>query len=254
MKYIALITGASSGIGREFARQIAAAYSSLDELWLPARNISALEKLQRELPGISLRLLPMDLSDTEALERLEALLKKERPLIRLLVNSAGWGKNGPVEEQDWRDACRMLDVNCRALTAVTMICLPFLKRGSRIIQMASGSAFLPQPGFAVYGAGKACVLSFDRALGTELKNRGITVTSVCPGPVDTDFFRRGGITLSPWKKPFLARPERVVRKALFDGEAGKNLSLYGCPIKLLHLAAKVLPQGMLVEICGKLFL
>ena len=156
MKYIALITGASSGIGREFVRQIAGAYPSLEEIWILARNVSAMKSLQKELPQISLRMLPMDLTDTKSLEELETILKRERPCIRLLVNSAGCGKSGPVAEQDWKDACRMLDVNCRALTAVTMICLPCLKQGSRVIQVDSGSAFLPQPGFAVYAAGKPC--------------------------------------------------------------------------------------------------
>ena len=254
MKYIALITGASSGIGREFVRQIAAAYPSLQELWLLARNVPAMENLQKACPGIHFCILAMDLTDTKVLEELELLLKREKPCIRLLVNSAGCGKNGLVAEQDWRDACRMLDVNCKDLTAVTMICLPYLRRGSRVIQIDSGAAFLPQPGFAVYAAGKAYVLSFDRALGAELKAAGITVTSVCPGPVDTDFFQRGGITLNPWKRVALARPEQVVRKALFDAEAGRELSIYGCSVKLLRLAAKVLPHRVLVGICKRLLL
>ena len=147
----------------------------------------------------------------------------------------------------------MLDVNCRALTAVTMLCLPYLKKRSRIIQIDSGSAFLPQPGFAVYAASKAYVLSFDQALGAELKDRGITVTSVCPGPVDTEFFQTGGIALSPLKKIFLAKPQKVVRKALFDAEAGKDLSL-GRSMKLLRLLGSVLPQKLILEVMRKLFL
>lgn len=253
MKCIAVITGASSGIGREFARQIAAAYPSLSEIWVLARRLTALHELEAELPGKKVRTLPLDLTEDTALETLEALLKKERPCIRILVNSAGCGKSGPVESQDWKDASRMLDVNCRALTAVTMLCLPYLKKGSRVIQIDSGSAFLPQPGFAVYAASKAYVLSFDQALGAELKGRGITVTSVCPGPVDTEFFQTGGITLSPLKKIFLARPQRVVRKALFDAEAGKGLSL-GWSMKLLRLLGSVLPQKLILEVMRKLFL
>lgn len=253
MKCIAVITGASSGIGREFARQIAAAYPSLSEIWVLARRLTALRELEAELPGKKVRILPLDLTEDTALETLEALLKKERPCIRILVNSAGCGKSGPVESQDWKDASRMLDVNCRALTAVTMLCLPYLKKRSRIIQIDSGSAFLPQPGFAVYAASKAYVLSFDQALGAELKDRGITVTSVCPGPVDTEFFQTGGIALSPLKKIFLAKPQKVVRKALFDAEAGKDLSL-GRSMKLLRLLGSVLPQKLILEVMRKLFL
>lgn len=254
MKHIALITGASSGIGREFARQISAAYPSLDEIWVLARSVPRLQKLEEELHGRRLKILPLDLSRDTELKALEKTLKEERPCIRILVNSAGCGKSGLIEEQHWADAVRMLDVNCRALTAVTMICLPYLKKGSRIIQAASGSAFLPQPGFAVYAASKAYVLSFDQALGAELKNRGIPVTSVCPGPVDTEFFRNGGITLSPWKRLFLAKPEKVVKKALFDAEAGKDLSIYGCSVRLVRLAAKLLPRKLLLGIMRRIFM
>lgn len=254
MKYIALVTGASSGMGREFVRQIAAGYPSLDEIWVLARRLPALQELKEELPLKQLKLLPLDLSKKEDLEELEEALKKERPLIRLLVNSAGCGRGGVIADQNWKDACQMLDVNCRALTAVTMICLPYLRKGSRILQMDSGSAFLPQPGFAIYAASKSYVLSFDQALGAELKDKGITVTSICPGPVDTEFFHTGGITLSPWKRMFLAKPEKVVRKALFDGEAGKSLSIYGCSIKIVHVLGKLLPHKLLVKLMAKLFL
>lgn len=254
MKYIALVTGASSGMGREFVRQIAAGYPSLDEIWVLARRLSALQELKEELPLKQLKLLPLDLSKKEDLEELEEALKKERPLIRLLVNSAGCGRGGVIADQSWKDACQMLDVNCRALTAVTMICLPYLRKGSRILQMDSGSAFLPQPGFAIYAASKSYVLSFDQALGAELKDKGITVTSICPGPVDTEFFHTGGITLSPWKRMFLAKPEKVVRKALFDGEARRSLSIYGCSIKIVHILGKLLPHKLLVKLMAKLFL
>ena len=254
MKYIALVTGASSGMGREFVRQIAAGYPSLDEIWVLARRLPALQELKEELPLKQLKLLPLDLSKKEDLEELEEALKKERPLIRLLVNSAGCGRGGVIADQSWKDACQMLDVNCRALTAVTMICLPYLRKGSRILQMDSGSAFLPQPGFAIYAASKSYVLSFDQALGAELKEKGITVTSICPGPVDTEFFHTGGITLSPWKRMFLAKPEKVVRKALFDGEARRSLSIYGCSIKIVHILGKLLPHKLLVKLMTKLFL
>ena len=254
MKYIAIITGASSGMGREFARQLAAAYPSLSEIWVLARRLPALKELEAELPSKRIRSFSLDLTKESHLQELEALLRRERPCIRLLVNSAGCGHGGPVAAQNWKDACSVLDVNCRALTAVTMICLPYLRRGSRIIQMDSGSAFLPQPGFAIYAASKSYVLSFDRALGAELGDRQITVTSVCPGPVDTEFFQTGGITLSPLKRMFLAKPERVVKKALFDAEAGKELSIYGCSIRLVRLAARVLPQRLVLAVMRRLFL
>ncbi len=254
MKYIALVTGASSGIGREFVRQIASGYPSLEEIWVLARREQALLELKEELSGKQLKILSLDLSQDTDLEKLELLLKREHPCIRLLVNSAGCGKSGLIEDQDWKDACRMLDVNCRALTVVTMLCLPYLRKRSRIIQVDSGAAFLPQPGFAIYAASKSYVFSFDQALGRELKSRGISVTSVCPGPVDTEFFHTGEIVLNFWKKIFLAKPKKVVRKALFDAEAGRSLSIYGSYIRIVRLIAKLFPQKFLLWIMGRIFL
>lgn len=253
MKHIAVITGASSGIGKEFVLQIAGSYHSLDEIWLIARREQELRKIAESIPYAAFRILPLDLAQKESFSFLEQLLQQEKPCIRVLVNSAGLGKNGLIQNQSWQDGSSMLDVNCRALTAVTQICLPYLKKGSRIIQVDSGSAFLPQPGFAIYAASKSYVLSFSQALREELRRRQITVTAVCPGPVDTEFFRTGGIRLNPFKKRFLVKPEKVVRKALFDAETGKSLSICSFSIHLVRLAGKVLPQGMVVRIVGWLF-
>ena len=219
---IAIVTGASSGMGREFVRQIAESYRSISEIWVIARREQALLTLQEELKDkTTIRTLPMDLAEKDACAELAALLKKEKPVLRILVNSAGLGHAGKLETQDVDQILNMIDVNCRALTAVTMTCLPYFRKGSRILQMDSGSAFLPQPGFAAYAASKAYVLSLSRALKEELRSRQISVTAVCPGPVKTDFFATGGIKLNPVKRLFLIKPERVVRKALFDAERAR---------------------------------
>ena len=124
-------------------------------------------------------------------------METEKPDIRMLVNAAGFGKSGNAEDIRRKEAgcqSRMIDLNCRALTEMTFVCLPYMSAGSRILNIASAAAFCPQPGFAVYAATKAYVLSFSRALGEEVKNRRIYVTAVCPGPVDTEFFRNSGQT------------------------------------------------------------
>lgn len=174
-------------------------------------------------------------------------------MIRILVNSAGLGHAGKLETQDVDQILNMIDVNCRALTAVTMTCLPYFRKGSRIIQLDSGSAFLPQPGFAAYAASKAYVLSLSRALKEELRSRQISVTAVCPGPVKTDFFATGGIKLNPVKRLFLIKPERVVRKALFDAEKGKAVSVCGGSMKLVRAASGVLPPGVMTRLSAMLF-
>ncbi|MCI8994500.1 MAG: SDR family NAD(P)-dependent oxidoreductase [Lachnospiraceae bacterium] len=258
--YLAVVTGASSGMGREFVRQIWQSYKSLDEIWLIARREDALRELCEELEGsphrhkgnwgipeirkTKLRSFPLDLTQKTDLNRFRESLKACAPHIRLLVNGAGVGFYGKAQELSVEDQLSMIDLNCRALTQVTLDCLPYLARGSRILQIASGSAFCPQARFAVYAAGKAYVVSFSRALARELKERKITVTSVCPGPVDTEFFAHGGIRLPFWKRPFLADCKRVVRKALFDAESGKQLSVYGLPMKLVYWGRILFCRGV----------
>lgn len=250
---IAIVTGASSGIGREFVSQIAKSYRSIPEIWVIARREQELLALKDALPDTRIRTLPLDLSDPAAFEELRRLLDSEKPVIRILVNSAGLGRAGKVEKQELSDVLPMIDVNCRALTALTMLCLPYFRKGSRIIEVDSGSAFLPQPGFAIYAASKAYVLSFSRALKEELRERQVSVTAVCPGPVKTAFFETGEIALNPVKRLFLIRPEKVVRKALFDAEKGKAVSVCGGSMKLVRAAAGVLPQGLMTRLSAMLF-
>lgn len=110
---------------------------------------------------------------------------------------------------------------------------------------------LPQPGFATYAASKAYVLSFSRALGQELKKRKISVTAVCPGPVDTEFFQAAGSPVHPSKKRFMAKPKDVVKKALRDAESKKPVSVYGIPMKLVHLAGKILPTRVVLAVMDR---
>ena len=199
---IAVVTGASSGIGREFVKQMGHFYRNLDEIWVIARRGHRLQELN-QLSMVPIRILEGDLLREEVYEKLEKLLREEAPDIRMLVNGAGFGKSGTVEdilEEDKALQTEMITLNCTALSRITFCCLPCLSRGSRIIQMASAAAFSPQPSFAVYAATKAYVLSFSRSLGAELKRRGIYVTAVCPGPVDTEFFRVSGELDNPLKK------------------------------------------------------
>lgn len=141
----------------------------------------------------------------------------------------------------------MVDVNCRSLTRMTLLCLPFLRAGSRIVNLASASAFCPQPYFSVYAATKSYVLSFSRSLREELRKKGIVVTAVCPGPVDTEFFEFSGKPQNILKKLTMAKADRVVHQALKDSRAGKSVSVYGIPMKLTYLGTKLLPHGFLVR-------
>ena len=162
-----IITGASSGIGQEFARQLDAFFSDMDEIWLIARREERLETLSRELRTMC-RIISMDLTKANEMELFGELLKKRRPCLRVLVNSAGFGLMGAVETLSLQEQTEMIRLNCTALTEMTYRCLPYMKKNSRIVQMASSAAFLPQKNFAVYAATKAYVLSFSQALREEL--------------------------------------------------------------------------------------
>ncbi len=252
MKNIAVVTGASSGMGREFVLQIAGKYKKLDEIWVIARNAERLWQLQGEA-ALPVRVIAMDLTIPDNSKKLMALFATEIPRIRILVNSAGCGRIGNFFGSSYEGNLEMIDLNCRALTSVTYACLPYMPAKSRILNLASSASFAPQPGFAVYAASKAYVLSFSRALREELKEREITVTAVCPGPVDTEFFLSAGDNrkMSAVKKFAMAKPEPVVKKALADAAQRKELSVYGLSMKGSLLASKVIPHRILVPLMDR---
>lgn len=246
---IIIITGASSGLGREFAIQMDVAFRNIDEFWLVARR----EDKLRETAGLlshKTRLFPMDITDSAQLDILEDTAIEQNAAVRILVNCAGFGLLGDFGSQDMEAVSGMIRLNCMALTELTHRMLPYMRRNSRILQLASCAAFLPQPDFAVYAASKSYVLSFARALRRELKALDICVTAVCPGPVDTPFFdiaEQGGTTLAV-KKLVLVNPERVVEQALRDSYRRRELSVCSLPIKGMHLLSKVLPQRMILDV------
>lgn len=250
---IAVVTGASSGMGREFVYQIAVRYSWLDEIWVIARNRRALQVLKAELPDVKIRILALDITKTGCIHELEALLENEKPYIKLLVNAAGVGTQKSIASSSVEELSVMTELNDTALTRVTKVCLPYCAKKSRIFCIASAAAFVPQPGFAVYAASKAYVLYFARALQREVKKEEITVTAVCPGPVNTAFLEKmGGQERMPgYKKLFIAKPGAVVKKALKDGSKGKELSVYGISMKALRLMCKILPHGIVMDFIQK---
>lgn len=252
-KNIVIITGASSGIGMEFALQIDAHLRKTDEIWLIARNRQKLKTLAGGLRN-NTRVLAMDITVDAQIDRLRDMLREERCRIRMLVNSAGYGMIGDVAELKLQEQTGMVRLNCEALTAVTRCCLPFMSRGARILQMASSASFVAQPGFAVYAATKSYVLSFSRSLREELKEKSIWVTAVCPGPVETEFFdiaEKYGSTLAV-KKLTLVSPQRVVKEALLDSHDRRALSVCSLPIKAFGILSKTVPHGWILQVMNLL--
>lgn len=246
---IAVVTGASSGMGKYFSLMIPDYFKDIDEIWLIARREERLTDLAK-YTHISAKIFVGDLLESEVFLKLESELKNSKANVKLLVNSAGFGKNGtfmnilkgkPLMQKD------MVSLNCASLTQMCEVVLPYMKKGGRIINVASGAAFCPQPKFAVYAATKSFVLSFSRALNEELKSRNISVTAVCPGPVDTEFFNTAGNITSPLKKLMIAKPEKVVKKALKDSIKKKELSVYGLSMKVSRIGSKILPTKLLMK-------
>jgi len=250
---IAVVTGASSGIGREFVKQTAFA-EPVDEIWCIARRTDRLDQLKKEVSS-KVRPISLDLLKKDSIAAFKELLEQEKPDITLLVNAAGFGKYGGYNDLTELEIDNMIDLNCRALIHLTYACLPYMKAGGRVIMMGSSSAFQPLPEFILYASTKVFVVNFSRALNVELKKQGITVTTVCPGYVRTEFFAVAQDTKNPTTcqnfKP-LYEPEDVIKKALRDSKKGKDMSVLGIHVKLLRLMSKLLPNRLVMKIWMKI--
>ncbi len=244
---IAVITGASSGMGREFALQLTAG-ERFDEIWIVARREDRLKALADEL-SVKTRILSLDLQKKESFDEYRDLLAKEQPEVAVLVNASGYGRFGLSEDFPVEDYFDMIDLNDKALVAMTMLSLPYMARGSQIIQLGSLSSFQPVPYVNVYAASKAFVLSFSRGLAAELEPRGITVTAVCPGWVKTEFFEHamrenGAVTYFN----VMSEAHDVVAKAIKDARKGKQVSVYDWRVRLQVLAVKLFPHSLVMNI------
>lgn len=254
---IAIITGASSGMGKEFATQLATILTKTDEIWLLAKRKQPLERLAFQLTkeielkrckekshksrDIKIRTISVDIADEKKLAHFAEVLMIRNPAISVLVNCAGIGIYGAFEKQSRDEVTQTVRLNVLGLTQLTKYCLPYMRKGSKIIQMASASAFCSQANFSVYAASKSYVYSFSKALGKELRSKGISVTVVCPGPVNTPFlshaYGRYG-KMNCLKKLTMSRADRVVHKALIDSKMKKSVSIYGIPMKIVYLFSK----------------
>ena len=184
-KRIGIVTGASSGLGCAFAKELDR-MQVCDELWLVARSADALEGVAAAL-STPARAMPADLTDVASIQEMAEALDTEQPRVTYLVNAAGFGKFGSWDTVSDADANAMVDLNCRALVDMTRTVLPHMERGGRIIQVASAAAFAPLPHLNVYAATKAFVLRYTRALRWELHGTGIIATALCPTWVKTGF-------------------------------------------------------------------
>lgn len=256
MKNIAVITGASSGMGKEFAVQVALKYD-FDEIWIIARRQEKLEQLAKEINESKhfevVKPVALDIGSRDGVTKLEDLLKSEHEKltkvesgiqIGLLINNAGFGTYGPFEETSVNAEMDMVELNCTALTGICGIALSFLHKGSVIINTSSLAAFMPLGNFAVYAATKAYVLSFSTALAAELKDKGIKVHALCPGSVSTEFANVASNGARPEVKGGIP-PQKVVAQCLDRAFKGKTKSLYRLKWKCLAFMSHLV-SGKLV--------
>ncbi len=244
MKRIAVITGASAGLGAEFAVQYAsraAEQNSCDELWLIARRRTALERVKTEINTsiggavLAVRTIALDIAGKAGVASFEQLLAEEKssqPIqVVMLINNAGFGIYGAFRESDTASQLDMIEVNCTALTGFCAAALPFMQQGGCIINTASMAAFLPVGKFAVYAATKAYVLNFSLALRNELKKDGITVIALCPGQIDTEFAKRA--VNSPQAAMSGAKnPKKIAAHCLSCAEKKKAVAIWGLSWKI----------------------
>ena len=246
---IAIVTGASSGMGKEFVYQLSN-YVQVDEIWVIARRLDALQALQADVK-VPVRPIALDLCKEESFESYRLLLEETKPNVKLLVNAAGFGKFGSFDKIPLHEDCRMLDLNCKALVVMTRLTLPYMEKGSHILQLDSLSAFQPVPYITTYGATKAFVLSYSRAINRELKPRGIRMMSMNPGWVKTEFFdhafQTNGNQVQYFDRLYEARD--VVATGLKDlYKTKKDVSVHGLPVKAQVLLVKLLPHKLVMSI------
>ena len=250
MKNIAIVTGASSGIGKQFFNSVLDRADGIDEIWVVARGEEKLKELA-SLTEIPVRVFALDLSKVESAQVVKAALEEEESSIKYLICASGFGRFQAVEEDDLATLENMVDLNCRSIVSMTKICTPYMQKGGVMILIASISAFQPVPYITTYAATKSFVLSYGRALNRELrKSRGARVLCVCPFWTKTAFFDRA-TTENPVVKKYavMYEPTQIVARTWKDlKRKNRDVSVCGAYSKGQALLVKLLPHKWVMNI------
>jgi len=245
MKRIAIITGASSGMGKDFAKELD--NKNLDQIWIIARRKKLLDKLSSELKTES-KIFDIDITDFENNKTIEKELKTGKYEIKYLINNAGFGLMGDFLNLNLEQQLNMINLNISALVQITHFSIKYMAENSEIIQLASTAGFLPIKNFAIYAASKAFVVNFSNAIALELKPRKINVIAICPGPVKTEFFDTATNGKQP---PFAYKSIDVVKKALKDSKKGKLNSIYGLIMNIAMIFSHFTPRKIKAVVAAK---
>ena len=246
-KNIAIITGASSGFGKEFVKLLVPD-ENLDEIFVLSRNEQKLEALKTEY-GDKIKPYIIDLSVFENIKRFGEYLKTQNANIKILINNAGFAKFCSYDDISIEESINMIDLNISGVVAMGLTCIPYMSEGSHILNIASQAAFQPVPYQNIYSATKSFVKNYSQALNIELKDRGIKVTAVCPGWMKTNLYERGCIGAKKATKRFMGMvsPEAAAKKALKDAYNNKDVSIYGLHVKICTILSKFLPEKIIMK-------
>lgn len=242
MARVAIVTGATGGIGEKFIHRISA-MDDIEEVWAIGRNREKLDRLKEEHSNV--RVIEADIGNG-GMKVINDLIREEDPDIRMLVNNAGVAYMGDFSKMTCDQVVSFCKVNCSAPSELMLICLPFMHEGSRILNISSASSFQPNPYLSVYSASKAYLKNLSRALNHELRERKITVTSVCPYWVDTGMLPRE----KDGKKinyPGMVGADLVVDKALKDSSKGKDMSVPGFFAQYFRIYSKITPTSIVMR-------
>ena len=247
---LAIITGASSGIGAEFARALCR--EGVDEFWFVARRKEKMEALGQSL-GVKYKVITADLGDKSGIAYLRAALELEKPEVDYLINCAGFGNFGSFDQLPEQQIEQMIDVNVKSTVLITHMTVPYMKRGSRIVTMGSGSCFTPLPYFNIYSSGKVFVLHYTKSLNYELKKYGIRATCFCPGWVETEFLGKACANTDVTHPRESAMKPMLNCKKVVDGcmkavKRGQTMYVTGWYTKLQHLLFKLVPDPILTKL------
>ncbi|MBD5460810.1 MAG: SDR family NAD(P)-dependent oxidoreductase [Lachnospiraceae bacterium] len=243
MKNLAIITGASGGLGKAFTKYL---IDEVDEVWAIGRNREKLNSL-KETFGVKIRDYSVDLSNTANLEIIKRELNKEEYSIKYLVNNAGSGRMARSTDFSAQDIESHINTHNTSMAVLCNICIPYMKKGSHIINVASQSAFQPVAYINLYAASKAFCCSYSRALNMELKERGIVVTVACPGWIKTDLLQTE-MNGHKIKFPHLAEPDDVAVKTIRDAKKGRDISVYSAYVKMMQFFSKFYPHKWIMRV------
>jgi len=247
---IALLTGASSGLGCAYAKYIGEFFPEIDEIWAVARREGRLKELAGKVRQPKVVPVECDLTKREDVEKLRMKLAEQRPEVMLLVNNAGCGFHGAFASSDAEEQLRSVRLNVYALTEVTRIALEYMPAGARVLNTSSIASFAPNVNMAVYSATKAYVTFFSRALNEELCVGGRSSTAVCPAPMKTEFLSIGHIDGN--SKMFERLPycdvDRVARGALKAAKKRRSMYTPRAFYKLYRVLSHILPDPIMIRL------